>query len=96
MEDKKVDIMQKDVVSLNKNINKTIDLLSKSIKCNITKNMLSDIYETNKSTFTNIIISLDEMSLVPIKTISKLSQQKNQILKEEKKKRGEGNASCSN
>lgn len=94
---KKLDSMQEEITSLNKNMNKCIELLSKSIESPTKDNMLSDMYNSNKSLYRNLTSSLDEEAEVSKKIINKLSQEKDNLIKENKKKnRGDDDASSSN
>lgn len=84
---KKFDNMQEEVIALNKNLNKCIDLLSKSIEGPTKKNMLNDMYDSTKSFYMNFISTLDEEISSSRKNINKLAQEKDDIIKQNKNKK---------
>lgn len=92
---KEIDDMQENVREINRGLNRCIDLLAKSIKGPNTSAMFQDMYDKNKSFYINMSSSLDEESLETRININKLYQQKDDIIKEEKKNRGADNASGS-
>lgn len=92
---KKIDVMQQDITTLNKNLNKCIDLLSKSVKGPTTHNMFNEMYETSRSLYVNLTSTLDEVAVSSIKSINKFSKQKDELIEENKKNRGENDASGS-
>lgn len=83
---KKIDSIQEEVTALNKNLNKCIELLSISIKGEQKDKMLNDMYDKNKSFYINFSSTLDDEISITKKKINKLTEEKENIIKENKDK----------
>ena len=70
---KKIDSMQESIVSVTKNMNQCIDLLSVSIKGTMNANLLNDMRDSNKTFYINMATTLDDESEISRKKINKLS-----------------------
>ena len=79
---KKLDSMQEDVASLTRNIDKCIQLLSKSIQGPTTQNMFNDMSNTNQLFLRKTNNNIEEETMKAQHNIHKLYQEKDQILKE--------------
>lgn len=82
----KLDDMREEIISLNKNMDKCIDLLAKSIKGPVTKSIFNDMYDSNKIFFIKANSAIDEENNISKKEINKLYQEKDKLIKENKEK----------
>lgn len=81
---KKMEEMQEDLLTLNKSINRCVELLSVSTSGQTTRNMLNDINYQNKILYQNITSEIDEEMLDSKMRINKLYEEKDNISKENK------------
>lgn len=84
---KKIDSIQESIVSVTKNMNQCIDLLSVSIKGKTNENLLSNLRDSNKIFYVNMATTLDDESEISRKKINKLSERKETIIKQTKNKK---------
>lgn len=82
---KKIDELQEQITSLNKNLNMCIALLARAINGPTTQNMFNDMYENNQSFYANMANTLDDELVDARKTIDSLSKEKDELIKEFKK-----------
>lgn len=83
---KKIEELQEQVTSLNKNLSICIALLAKSMRGPTTQNMFNDMYNTNQSFYKNMTSSLEEENIEIQKSIGKLLDEKENAIKEYKDK----------
>lgn len=81
---KKMNDIIDEMASLTKSMNKCIDLLAKSIGGKKVQVMLNDMYDNNNLSQRNIVSDLECKIENSQKTISELSQQKEDVLKQKK------------
>lgn len=81
---KKMNEIISEMASLTRSMNKCIDLLAKSMGGKKVQVMLSDMQDNNNISQRNIVSDLESKIEQAKKEISKLSQQKENILKEKK------------
>jgi len=84
---KKFDDIQEEVTTLNKNLNKCIELLSVSIKGKTKEKMLHDMFDKNKSFYANFSSTLDDEISLTKKNINKLNEEKENLIKQNKDKK---------
>ena len=82
---KKIDNIQEEFVSLNKSINRCIELLSPSIKGTKTNHMLDEMFNNNNNLLKNVSSVLDEEKEETKKNISELYYQKTETQEKLKK-----------
>lgn len=87
---KKLDTIHEEITSLNKSLNKCLELLSKSMGGPSVKNMLNDMYDSNKSLYINLTNKIDDEIKISMKSINKLYGEKDRIIKESKQKGEKG------
>lgn len=90
---KKINSMYDDIESFDRDINKCIDLLAKSVKGSNVNNIFDDVNESSSIFYKSIVSSLDEELEASKKAISKLTEEKEAILKS---KRGDEDANSNN
>ena len=79
----KLDDMQEEIVALNKNLTKCIDLLSKSISGPVTNNVFNDMHNSNRLFYVKTSGIIDEESTNSKININRLYQEKDDVIKEE-------------
>ncbi len=84
---KKIDEMQETIYELNKNMNKCIDLLSKSIKGKTTDIIFNDIENANRKFYIKTNNVLEEETIDTMKKINKLYKEKNQEVEKNRAKK---------
>lgn len=89
---RQIDDMQDNVREINRGFDRVIDILSCSIKGPNTDMMFDDMRDTSRSFYIEASSSLDEEALEIRNNVNKLYQQKDDIIKEDKKNRGADNA----
>lgn len=80
----KLDDMQEEIVALNKNLTKCIDLLSKSISGPVTNNVFNDMHNSNRLFYVKTSGIIDEESTNSKININRLYQEKDDVIKEER------------
>jgi len=90
----KIDEMHQEINSLAKDINKCVELLSKSMKGPTVNNMFQDMENTNRTFYRRATMELEQEEINIKKNINKLYKEKDAIIKEEriKEKRGDDDA----
>lgn len=89
---RQIDDMQDNVREINRGFDRVIDILSCSIKGPNTDMMFDEMRDTSRSFYIEASSSLDEEALEIRNNVNKLYQQKDDIIKEDKKNRGADNA----
>lgn len=84
--------MQDNVREINRGFDRVIDILSRSIKGPNTDMMFDDMRDTSRLFYIEASSSLDEEALEIRNNVNKLYQQKDDIIKDDKKNRGADNA----
>ncbi len=82
--------MQESVDEIVDNINKCIELLSKSIKGPTTENMFSEMYATNKNFQTNVSTNIENNQIETRKRLNELYKEKESIFEENRTKTKDG------
>ena len=76
----KLSNMQESVEAIAKNMDKCIELLSKSMKGPTTDNMFSDMSNSNKTFYTKASINIENEEMATRKNINELYKEKDKIL----------------
>lgn len=84
---RKINDIQEELTALNKNLNKCIELLSISIRGKKKEKILNDMAGQNQKLYANFSSSLDDEILLTRKRISNLTEEKENLIKENKNKK---------
>ena len=87
----KLSKMQESVEAIAKNMDKCIELLSKSMKGPTTDNMFNDMYNSNKAFYTKASINIENEEMATRKNINELYKEKDKILSENRQEEAEEN-----
>ncbi len=74
--------MQDSVNSINRNMDRCIELLSKSIKGPTTQNIFDDMHNTNRKFLINASQNIEDETTIARKNINELYKEKDRIIKE--------------